>query len=147
MRLLAAGRHVELSNGDVAKQLLKVMQKFGDRNMPQMEVYAAIDSWAEKEKAKVKARAHGTIDDKVECMRLFAGQGDDLGGALGYINHLINSWPAPACRQSCRRTRQPPQSIALPKPCGSGHVWKMARFAPCVSMAAWHGKLPTCNPC
>ena len=59
--------------------------------MPQMEVYAAIDSWAEKEKAKVKARAHGTIDDKVECMRLFAGQGDDLGGALGYINHLINS--------------------------------------------------------
>lgn len=91
LRLLAAGRHVELSNGDVAKQLLKVMQKFGDRNMPQMEVYAAIDSWAEKEKAKVKARAHGTIDDKVECMRLFAGQGDDLGGALGYINHLINS--------------------------------------------------------
>ncbi len=91
MRLLAAGRHVELSNGDVAKQLLKVMHKFGDRNLPQMGVFDAIEAWATKEKAKVKPRAHGQIDDKVACMRLFAGQGPDLGSALGYINHLINA--------------------------------------------------------
>lgn len=91
LRLLRAGRHVELSNGDVAKQLLKVMQKFGDKKTLQAEVFAAIASWTEKEKAKVKSRAHGLVDDKAECLRLFAEQGDTLGDALAYINHLINS--------------------------------------------------------
>ncbi len=91
LRLLRAGRHVELSNGDVAKQLLKVMTKFGDKNILQAEVFEAILRWTEKEKAKVKPRAHGLVDDKAECLRLFAEQGDTLGDALAYINHLVNS--------------------------------------------------------
>jgi len=91
LRLLRDGRHVELSNGDVAKSLLRVMQKFGDKSISQQEVLAAIASWTEKEKAKVKERAWGTIHDKAECMKLFAEHGDTLGDALAYINHLINS--------------------------------------------------------
>lgn len=91
LRFLRAGRHVELANGDVAKQLLRVMQKFGDKHITQDEVLAAIDRWAEKEKAKVKPHAHGLIDDKVECLCLFAEQGPTLGDAIAYVNHLINS--------------------------------------------------------
>ena len=89
--LLKKGRHVELASGDVAKTLHKVMVKFGQRSMHQADVISAIARWEEKEKAKVKERAWGTIQDKAECMAVFAETGPTLGDALAYINHLINS--------------------------------------------------------
>lgn len=91
IRLLSAGRHVELSSGDVAKQLLKIMAKFGAKHMLQPEVLDRIERWGEKEKAKLKPRAHGIVDDKMQCMEVFALSGPTLGDAIAYINHLCNS--------------------------------------------------------
>lgn len=91
LRLLRSGRHVELSNGDVAKQLLRVLQKFGDKSTPQDQVLDAIARWVGKERAKVKQRAWSLIDDKAACLQLFAEQGPDLGSIILYVQHLINS--------------------------------------------------------
>lgn len=91
IRLLKAGRHVELSSGDVAKMLMRIMVKFGDKSMLQPEVLDHIDRWAEKERGKLKERAWATVEDKADCMRIFANADSTLGGAIAYINHLINS--------------------------------------------------------
>jgi DNA helicase-2/ATP-dependent DNA helicase PcrA len=91
LRLLRAGRHVELGSGDVAKSLHKIMVKFGKKSIPQQDVFASIRRWEGKEKEKIKERGWGTIEDKAACMEVFAEQGDTLGDALAYINHLVNS--------------------------------------------------------
>lgn len=88
LNFLKAGRAVELSSGDVAKTLAKIMAKFGDKRMLREDVLRSIVAWVEKERAKVKERAWGVIDDKAECMRIFATQGETLGEALDYIHHL-----------------------------------------------------------
>lgn len=91
IKLLKAGRHVEVGNADIAKGLLKIMRKFGDRNITQREVLASIDAWELKEKDKNKKRAHGGIEDRADCMRLFAAQGTNLADAVAYAEHLCAS--------------------------------------------------------
>ncbi len=91
IKLLKAGRHVEVGNADVAKGLLKIMRKFGDRSMPQSEVFQAIEDWELREKGKTKLRAHGGIEDRAECMQLFAAQGTNLAEAVAYAEHLCAS--------------------------------------------------------
>ena len=91
IKLLKAGRHVEVGNADIAKNLLKIMRKFGERSMPQTLVLVSIDEWEEKEKAKNKKRAHLGISDRAECMRLFALQGTNLAEIVAYAEHLCAS--------------------------------------------------------
>ena len=91
IKMLKAGRHVEVANADIAKGLLKIMTKFGDKSTPQTVILDCISSWLAKEKSKVKPRAYAGLEDRAECMQMFALQGQTLGDAIAYINHLINS--------------------------------------------------------
>jgi superfamily I DNA/RNA helicase len=91
IKLLKAGRHVEVGNADIAKGLLKIMRKFGERSLPQASVLLAIDAWMLKEKGKNKKRAHAGIEDRADCMRLFATQGTNLADAIAYAEHLCAS--------------------------------------------------------
>jgi len=91
IKLLKAGRHTEVGNADIAKGLLKIMRKFGDRSMPQNSVMDCIDAWEAKEKDKNKKRAHPGIEDRAECMKLFAMQGTNLAEAVAYAEHLCQS--------------------------------------------------------
>lgn len=91
IRLLRNGRTSEIGNADVGKQILKILQKLGDKKLPQAEVLEAIARWKEKEKAKVKKRAFGKVEDQAECLRIFAEQGATLGDAIAYATHLLNS--------------------------------------------------------
>jgi superfamily I DNA/RNA helicase len=91
VRLLKNGRNVELGSKDIVKSLSKIMQKFGDRSLDKVEVLLKIDSWIAREKNKTRKSAHGGIEDRGECMRVFALQGDTLGDALAYAHHLANS--------------------------------------------------------
>lgn len=91
IKLLRNGRNCELANGDVGKQMLKILTKLGDKSLPQLAVLDAIESWSIKEKGKVKQRAHGKVDDQAACLRVFAAQGATLGDAIAYGTHLLNS--------------------------------------------------------
>lgn len=91
VKLLKHGRHVEVGNADIAKGLLKIMRKFGDRSITQASVYDCIDAWEVREKEKNKKRAHLGIADRADCMRLFAAQGENLAEAVAYAEHLCAS--------------------------------------------------------
>ena len=91
IKLLKAGRHVEVGNADIAKALLKIMRKFGDRSMSQDDVIQCVDDWEVREKEKNKRRAHSGIEDRADCMRLFARQGMNLAEAVAYAEHLCAS--------------------------------------------------------
>lgn len=89
IRLLKNGRTCQLDGRDVVASLTKVMRKFGGHDLPQHTVLEKIDAWTEREKEKNKPRAHGKIDDRAECMRIFARQGATLGDSLAYAQHMI----------------------------------------------------------
>ncbi len=90
IKFLKNGRHSEIGNADIAKALLKIMRKFGT-NMLQHEVIDSIAAWEIKEKGKSKKRAFLGIEDRAECMRIFAYQGETLREAIAYAEHLCNS--------------------------------------------------------
>jgi superfamily I DNA/RNA helicase len=90
IRLLKAGRPAELDGKDIVQTITKAMNKFGSDTLPQAEVLNAIGGWAEKEKARTKKRAHSRIEDRAECMRVFARHGATLGDAVHYAQHLAN---------------------------------------------------------
>lgn len=89
IKLLKNGRHAELASGDVAKMIMNIMRKFGSSNLPQIQVFDAIERWTEDQRSKNKKRAWGSIEDRASCMSIFAGEGKDLGDALAYGQHLI----------------------------------------------------------
>lgn len=88
IRLLKCGRTCELHGKDVVASITKVMRKFGGHDLPQHTVLGKIDAWLELEKTKNKQRAWGRLEDRAECMRIFAREGDTLGDALAYAQHL-----------------------------------------------------------
>lgn len=88
IKLLKTGRSCELHGRDVVASLTKVMRKFGGHDLPQHTVLEKIDAWLAVEMEKNKVRAHGRLQDRAACMRVFAVEGATLGDALAYAQHL-----------------------------------------------------------
>jgi superfamily I DNA/RNA helicase len=89
IKLLQRGRYAQLVGNDIGKGLLRVMIKFGPSSMKQKEVLERIDAWSEEKKAKAKQK--GSIEDRAECMRIFARQGKNLGEAIAYAEHVFSA--------------------------------------------------------
>jgi DNA helicase-2/ATP-dependent DNA helicase PcrA len=89
IKLLIAGRPVELHGKDVVAAITKVMRRFGSSDMRAVDLLERIDVWETEQKEKNKPRAWGGIADRAACMRIFAQQGATLGDALAYAQHLI----------------------------------------------------------
>lgn len=90
IRLLKNGRTAELDGKDIVNAITKVMRKLGGSDLSQQRVLDGIAAWEEGEKQKTKPRAHGRIADRAECMRIFARQGETLGDALAYAQHIMS---------------------------------------------------------
>jgi DNA helicase-2/ATP-dependent DNA helicase PcrA len=88
IRLLKNGRTCELHGKDIVAAITKVMRKFGGHDLPQHAVLEKIDAWLEVEKGKNKPSAFNRLEDRAECMRVFAREGETLGDALAYAQHL-----------------------------------------------------------
>lgn len=91
IKLLQQGRPIELAKNDIGKALLRVMKKFGDSKMPTALLRQKITEWEEAQIKKAKKRGEGSIHDRAACMRVFAMQGENLGDALAYAEHLFAS--------------------------------------------------------
>lgn len=89
IKLLKNGRYPQIIGNDIGKYLVKIMKKFGKNDLPRSEVFIEIGLWIE-EKLK-KTRNPGKVYDQAECLRIFASQGDTLGDAIAYAEHLFNS--------------------------------------------------------
>lgn len=89
MKLLKNGRRPEIVGNDIGKYLVKVMRKFGPLNMSRDEVITAIQEWGE---AKIKkSRNPEKVEDQMECMTIFAEEGETLADAIAYANHLFET--------------------------------------------------------
>lgn len=89
IKLLKNGRYAELMGNDIGKGLIKIMKKFGPTSLSQDNVLAAIAGWEEEKIAKSKKRAEGGIRDRGECMRVFARNGENLGDAIAFAEHVF----------------------------------------------------------
>jgi superfamily I DNA/RNA helicase len=88
IKFLKNGRNCTIVGNDIGKGLLASMKKLGPFGMDQAQVFQAIDRWFE-EKSK-KTRAIKKLQDRAECMRIFAENGKNLGEAMAYAEHLFN---------------------------------------------------------
>lgn len=87
LALLRNGRYPQIVGNDIGRSLIKTLKKFGPTSMRQAEVLAAIDLWTKEKKRK--ARNKGRVDDQAECLRIFAQQGENLGDAIAYAEHIL----------------------------------------------------------
>lgn len=89
LRFIQAGRFPTLASGDIGKGLLKIMQKLGDKDMPQEAVIKAINEWEASKTAK--SREPAKIADQAQCLRIFAEMGPNLRAAIAYAEKLFAS--------------------------------------------------------
>lgn len=89
LRLLRAGRGVQLVGSDLGPGLVRALKKLGPESLTREEVLNAIDSW--EAKALEKTKSKGATRDKAECLRVFANFGESLLAAIAYAEGLFQS--------------------------------------------------------
>jgi superfamily I DNA/RNA helicase len=87
MRLLREGRSIQLVGSDIGPALIKILEKLGDPSIRQAEVHRKIDEW--KKDAERKSRNKASLEDRAECLHVFADTAESLSGALAYAKHLF----------------------------------------------------------
>lgn len=91
MRFIRAGRGVKIAGSDVGTSLLKLLNKMGKPDDPQEAVLTAIEAWREKELAKASKSREGPINDRADCMLVFAENGKGLRESLAFAKHLFEA--------------------------------------------------------
>lgn len=87
IQLLAHGRSPNIVGRDIGPRLIGIMRKLGPESLPRASVLSQIAEWrADKLAAESKS-----ADDLADCMIVFAEHGRDLGQALRYAEHVLNS--------------------------------------------------------
>mgnify|MGYP006935472974 CR=1 FL=1 len=89
LELIKQKRGVSLPGMDIGPRLLKTLRDFGKPDMPQEQVFHAIERW--KEAGLKKPKGKGSILDRAECLRVFAEAGPNLAAAIAYAEHLFAS--------------------------------------------------------
>jgi hypothetical protein len=91
LRLIRAGRGVEISKGDIGKSLITILRKFGKDDLPHVSVLSCISEWENKELSKAREARHTPIHDKADCLRVFADAGTTLGASIAFATHLFEA--------------------------------------------------------
>lgn len=87
LRLLSLGRGVRLVGTDLGPQLIKTLKRLGPETLSREEVLVAITKW-EADRLR-KGRSAASTSDKADCLRVFAGFGENLSAAIAYAEHLF----------------------------------------------------------
>lgn len=89
VRLLKAGRGIKLLGNDIGANLIKILEKLGPDSMTQAQVYEAIEVWRDAELKKVKAARVAAVEDKTECLMVFAEAGRTLAESIAYATMVM----------------------------------------------------------
>lgn len=87
IKLLKDGRAAEVVGNDIGRYLIRVMKKLGDASMTREAALAALADW--KERKLRKSRNPGSVHDQADCIKLFLKQGNTLGQAIAYAEHIF----------------------------------------------------------
>ncbi len=85
--LIKAGRGIKLLGADIGPNLVKLLKKLGDEKLSGDDLHNAIDRW--KSATLQSARNPGSVEDRAECLHVFAEAGGDLRGAILYAERLF----------------------------------------------------------
>jgi hypothetical protein len=87
IRLLKNGKYPELVGNDIGKALVKVMKKLGPTTAKRETALGFLAAW--RDAKNTKARDKSKINDQAECIGIFLEQGETLGDAIAYAEHLL----------------------------------------------------------
>lgn len=90
LKLIRAGRGISLRGNDIGKALIKVLQKLGPGTMSQEVVLQEIANWQEEQLKKSRPSRHAGINDRAECLRVFAEVGQTLEESIAYATRLFD---------------------------------------------------------
>jgi DNA helicase-2/ATP-dependent DNA helicase PcrA len=90
MALIRAGRGVHIIGNDIGAGLVKLMKKIAPATIPSEAFRAAIVQWRNAELRKQPEVRHAGINDRAECLQVFAEFGNDSFEAQKYAEHLFN---------------------------------------------------------
>lgn len=81
--LLSNGRSCRMAGSDIGPRIINILKRFGDLDLPRVAVLNAIDVWRGKKGESKSA------DDMVQCLRLFAERGKDLGQTIAIAEEVL----------------------------------------------------------
>lgn len=90
LRLIRAGRGVTIRGMDISKRLIKILKEFGDFAMPRDELIGHLGRWKQLKLAEGKL-AEASIEDRYECLMVFATQSETLGEAIRNAEKLFSA--------------------------------------------------------
>lgn len=90
LKLIAAGIPVTVRGMEISKRLIKILREFGDTSMPQEELLGHLNNWRRAKLAEGKLKA-GTVEDRYECLCVFARATATLGQAIAHAERLFAS--------------------------------------------------------
>src|SRR5690606_16069918 len=71
LKLLRAGRNINLRGFDISKRLVKYLREFGDLSMPREELIEHLGRWRTAKIAEGKLKPEA-IEDRYSCLYVFA---------------------------------------------------------------------------
>lgn len=83
------GRLPNLWGNDIGKGLLAVMKKLGPLNMTRPAALEQLAAWYEGQDKKARNKA--TLRDRMECVKLFLEETENLGDAIDRANRILNA--------------------------------------------------------
>lgn len=90
LKLIAAGIPVTVRGMEISKRLVKILREFGDTSMDQEELLGHLANWRRAKLAEGKLKA-GTVEDRYECLCVFARATATLGQAITHAERLFAS--------------------------------------------------------
>jgi len=90
LRLITAGRAVQLIGFDISKRIIKILREFGDTSMPQSEVLERINNWRTAALAEGKL-SESSIEDRTMCLIAFAQSARTLSEAITKAEALFSA--------------------------------------------------------
>lgn len=86
LSMIRQRRSVKLIGADIGPGLVRVLKKLGAEGLPRDGVLRAIEAWREIE---FKKKRKQSVNDRAECLRVFAVESQTLGEAIAYAEHLF----------------------------------------------------------
>lgn len=90
LKLIANGIRVTVRGMDISKRLIKILREFGDLSMSQEELLGHLSNWRRVKIAEGKLK-EATVEDRYECLCVFARATENLGQAISHAERLFAS--------------------------------------------------------
>lgn len=90
LKLIANGIPVTVRGMEISKRLIKILRELGDLSMGQEELLGHLFNWRRAKLAEGKLK-EGTIEDRYECLCVFARATETLGQAIAHAERLFAS--------------------------------------------------------